>query len=91
MELRAADGRALDLYALAGVLRHASAVVGNDSGPTHLAASLGRPGLALFGTGIAQAERTCLNRNRIRTMIAPDFHGLDAEAVESALLDGLAR
>ena len=89
VELRAADGRALDLYALAGVLLHASAVVGNDSGPTHLAASLRRPGLALFGTSIGQAERTCLNRNRMRTMVAPGFHGLDAEAVESALLDAL--
>lgn len=91
VELRAADGRALDLYALAGVLRHASAVVGNDSGPTHLAASLGRPGLALFGTTPEQAIRTCLGRNRMRTMVASSFHGLDAEVVESALLDELAR
>ncbi len=29
--------------------RRACAVVGNDSGPTHLAAALGRPGVAIFG------------------------------------------
>jgi len=34
--------------ALAGELARASAFVGNDSGPSHLAAAVGLPGLALF-------------------------------------------
>ena len=91
VELRAPDGHALNLYALAGVLRHASAVVGNDSGPTHLAASLGTPGLTLFGTNIPQAKRTCLGRKRMRTRVASGFCGLDAEVIESALLNALPR
>jgi ADP-heptose:LPS heptosyltransferase len=84
--LREADGRALDLYRLAGVLRRAHAVVGNDSGPTHLAASLGRPGLALFGCERQQAARTCLARGRLQLLAAPGFAGLDAGAVEATLL-----
>jgi ADP-heptose:LPS heptosyltransferase len=36
------------LFELAGVLRHARAVVGNDTGPLHMAAALGMPTLALF-------------------------------------------
>jgi heptosyltransferase III len=36
------------LPALAGVLAHASAYLGNDSGVSHLAAALGVPGLILF-------------------------------------------
>ncbi|MCX7556874.1 glycosyltransferase family 9 protein [Xanthomonadaceae bacterium JHOS43] len=91
VSLRTAEGRALDLFALAGVLRHASAVVGNDSGPTHLAANLNVPGIALFGTDARQAERTRLGRGRMRTLVAPGFDGLDAEAVESELLETLAR
>lgn len=85
VELRAADGGAVDLYRLAGVLRRAAAVVGNDSGPTHLAASLGLPGVAVFGTDAEQAARTCLGRGRMRTLVSPGFRGLDAEAVDVAL------
>lgn len=34
---------------LIGAVRRASAVIGIDSGPLHLAAALGRPGVAIFG------------------------------------------
>lgn len=37
-----------DAASLAGELARASAFLGNDSGPSHLAASVGLPGLALF-------------------------------------------
>ena len=37
------------LSQLIGATRRASAVVGVDSGPLHLAAALGRPGVAIFG------------------------------------------
>lgn len=89
VELRAADGGALDLHALAGVLRQASAVIGNDSGPTHLAANLGIPGLALFGTSAEQARRTSLERNQMRTLISPGFENLSADVIEAALLKDL--
>ena len=51
---RAAEGVAEvleieDLLALAGVCAAARVVIGNDSGPAHLAAALGTPVLALFG------------------------------------------
>lgn len=36
------------LPTLAGVMRHATLVIGNDSGVTHLAAAVGAPTLALF-------------------------------------------
>ena len=38
-----------DLGALAGVLAAADLYIGNDSGPTHMAAALGLPTVALFG------------------------------------------
>ena len=37
------------LAALPGLIRQASWVIANDSGPMHLAAALGVPTLALFG------------------------------------------
>jgi ADP-heptose:LPS heptosyltransferase len=42
-------GKPLDFFQLAGVLRRARFVIGNDTGPTHMAAYLGAKGLALFG------------------------------------------
>ena len=39
----------LNWFELAGVLKDAAFVVGNDTGPSHMAAHLGVPGLALFG------------------------------------------
>jgi ADP-heptose:LPS heptosyltransferase len=39
----------LPLERLAALIARAGAFVGNDSGPTHLAAALGRPTVALFG------------------------------------------
>lgn len=39
----------LSLPELAGLLRDADAVVGNDSGPMHLAGAVGTPGVVVFG------------------------------------------
>jgi lipopolysaccharide export system permease protein len=39
----------LDLLAAAAVMQQAALYVGNDSGPSHLAAAVGAPTLALFG------------------------------------------
>ena len=41
--------RFADLYELAGWLASARIYIGNDSGPTHLAAAVGTPVVALFG------------------------------------------
>jgi ADP-heptose:LPS heptosyltransferase len=47
-----ADGSFLDIFKLAGVLRKAVFVVGNDTGPTHIAVHMQLPGLALYGRHI---------------------------------------
>jgi heptosyltransferase-2 len=41
---------ALGIGELLAVLRGASLVVGNDSGPVHIAAAMGRPTVAIFGS-----------------------------------------
>lgn len=64
--LLTADG-CLDYFALAGVARKAAYVIGNDTGPTHIAGHLGCRGLALYGahtspqsTGIQHTNFTWL-------------------------------
>jgi heptosyltransferase-1 len=50
--LRSVEGAWVHVSGIAGLIdatRRATAVVGLDSGPMHLAAALGKPGVALFG------------------------------------------
>ena len=65
---------------LAGVLAGAKYVVGNDTGPTHLAAHLGTPGLALFGSHTT-AERTGIVRDRFGVIEVPDLAALSPQTV----------
>lgn len=51
----------LNWFELAGVMKRASFIIGNDTGPSHLASHLGCPGLALFGAHTT-AERTGIER-----------------------------
>ncbi len=56
-------GPFLDFFGLAGVLAGAAFVVGNDSGPTHMAALLGTPGVAFFGGSGRKYMRNMQRRN----------------------------
>lgn len=51
----------INWFELAGVIKQASFVIGNDTGPSHLASHLGAPGIALFGAHTT-AERTGIER-----------------------------
>ena len=82
---------------LIGVTRHARAVVGVDSGPLHLAAALGKAGVALFGptdparngpygdsfTTLRAAEAVTTHKRR--RSIAPSMLALEPESVFQAL------
>lgn len=75
----------LNWFELAGVLRQASFVVGNDTGPSHVAACLGRPGLALFGPHTS-AERTGIRRARFDAIEVADLAALPVETVLAEVL-----
>lgn len=75
----------LDFFKLGGVMRGAAYVVGNDSGPSHLAAHLGVPGLALF-SGHVPAYRTGIACNRFKVMEADRMEDISVEKVLSEVL-----
>ena len=72
-------GGCLSLFQIAGLATRAGFVVGNDTGPTHLAAHCGARGLALHGSHTA-ARLTCIDR-RLEVIEVPDLSQLDAERV----------
>lgn len=83
--------------------RRAAAVVGVDSGPLHVAAALGRPGVAIFGpTDPAQTgpyggaftvlrEPLAITSYKRRNEIDPSMRAITPDAVFDALLSRLAR
>lgn len=75
----------LGWFELAGVIQKAGFVIGNDTGPSHVAASLGRPGLVLFGAHTS-AERTGILRENFRAIEVGDLKDLSvARVLEAAL------
>lgn len=79
----------LDWFQLAGVLKAARFVVGNDTGPSHVAACLGAQGLALFGPHTTP-KRTGILRRHFDAIAVADLTRLDADEVLAAVLMRLA-
>ena len=82
------DGGVLDWFELAGVLRRAAFVVGNDTGPSHLAAALGRRGLALFGPATS-ATKTAIARAHFAALEVEDLAQLSVETVCARVCEAL--
>lgn len=73
---------------LAGLLQHASFVIGNDTGPSHLASCLGSPGLALFGSHTS-VERAAIRRGQFQALKVNQLEQLSVESVLAAVLPKL--
>ena len=84
-----ADGRVLDIFRLAGVLGRAALVVGNDTGPTHIAVHLQRPGLALFSDHIPPTF-SGIQHGRFLWLEQADLREMTVETVWQALTPLLA-
>jgi len=82
-------GSFLDWFDLAGVVKAAAYIVGNDTGPSHLAAHMGMPGLALFGSHTT-VEKTGIKTDTFDAIEVKDLHGLPVERVYAAVSAGLA-
>ena len=72
----------LDYFALAGVARQADYVIGNATGPTHIAAQLGCRGLALYGAHTSPLS-TGIQHSRLRWLESENLSDLSVEEVWS--------
>lgn len=75
-------------FELAGILHQACFVIGNDTGPSHVASCLGKSGLALFG-GHSSISRSEIRRGDFRALKVSDLHQLSADTVLAAVLPKL--
>lgn len=70
----------LDLFQLASLLKNANFVIGNDTGPSHIAAHIGAKGVAIFGPQTL-AKRAQMTRNAFRSIEVKDLHAFSAESM----------
>jgi ADP-heptose:LPS heptosyltransferase len=70
----------LNWFELAGVLNGATFVVGNDTGPSHIASYLNKAGLAIFGPTTSAARAEIGHRN-FKTIEVDNLAALTAEQV----------
>ena len=80
------EGNFLDWFDLAGVLQQSAFVVGNDTGPTHIAVHLERPGLALFGPH-ASAHSTGVLGRKLDVIECKDLNDLSVDSVFAKSLE----
>lgn len=76
----------LNLSQLAGVIQLAGFVMGNDSGPSHLAAHLGKSGMALFGPH-SSAARAEIETAQFKPYSVSSLAALSVQTLVDHLLD----
>ncbi len=77
-----------DYFKLAGILKNASYVVGNDTGPTQIAANLGCRGLALY-SGFLAPERTGIQFSKLSWLQSEDLADLDVDDVYEQVINAV--
>ncbi len=79
----------LNWFDLAGILQNSAFVIGNDTGPTHIAVNLDVPGLALFGPHVSAHSTGILGR-KLEVLEVGDLAKLDVDTVFSKTIELMA-
>ena len=74
------NGKALDISQLSSLIRDSSFVIGNDTGPAHMAAHLSAKGLTLFGSHTT-AYKVSIERENFKAIQVADLNKLSVEKV----------
>ena len=75
----------LDWSQLSGIIKNSYFVVGNDSGPSHIASCLNKKGLALFGPSTS-AVRSELKRGKFEILKVDNLENLAADEVLGVMI-----
>ena len=75
----------LDWSQLSGIIKNSLFVVGNDSGPSHIASCLNNKGLALFGSSTS-AIRSELKRGKFEILKVDNLADLAADEVLEVMI-----
>ena len=84
-----ADKNGITFFQLTGIIKNARYVIGNDTGPSHMASHLGVPGLALFGSH-CPSKATGIGMGSFKTIDTEDLKSLPVEMVFGEIQKELA-
>ncbi len=78
------QGKILNIMELAGLVKKASYVIANDTGPAHIAAHLGKKGTVLFGYHTS-AKKVSIETDKFKAITVDNLKHLTAEKVYSQI------
>ena len=76
--------QSLNIMELAGLIKKASYVVSNDTGPAHMAAHLGKKGIVIFGHHTTP-NKVSIETEKFRAMSSSNLKNISAETVYSEI------
>ena len=82
------NNKSLNIMELAGLIKKASYVIANDTGPAHMAAHLGKKGTVLFGHHTS-AKKVSIETDKFKAITVDDLNTLSAEKVYLEIKDRL--
>ena len=82
------NGKALDIFQLAGLIKDSSFVIANDTGPAHMTAHLGSKGISLFGSHTTPFK-VSIERENFKAIHVDDLSKLSPEKVFDSLKSSL--
>lgn len=74
------ENKSLDIMELAGLIKKSSFIIGNDTGPSHMAAHLQKEGVVLFGQHTT-ASKVSIETERFKAISAKNLNELNADSV----------
>ena len=74
------NSKALDLIELISLIKEASYVVSNDTGPAHISSHLNKKGLALFGSHVSP-NKVSIGENNMKALEVKNLKDLKVETV----------
>ena len=74
------QNKSINLLQLAGLINKSSYVIGNDTGPAHMAAHLGKKGIVIFGYHTTP-EKVSIETEKYKAITIDKLENLTAEKV----------
>jgi ADP-heptose:LPS heptosyltransferase len=78
------NNKSLNIMELAGLIKKASYIIANDTGPAHMSAHLGKMGTVLFGHHTT-AKKVSIETDKFKAITVDDLNFLSAEKVYSEI------
>ena len=82
------NNKTLNIMELAGLIKKASFIVANDTGPAHMTAHLGQKGVALFGFHTTP-KKVSIETDKFKAITTDDLKSLSAENVYTKIREYL--